>query len=122
MKIKVLVLIAVFMATLAGCKKDTTYSFTDNFGGDGFTEYSILLSEHDGSGSKVHTEMLDWPEKGKKYVYTASEHSEKVKVKIQAKIGSTDYIKWIQQVFYLEEGKNIDITLEGTTVVGGKEP
>ena len=107
---------------LTSCKKETTYTFVDNFGGSGFTEYSILLCEYDASGSKVNTNKLDWPTTGQPYVYTANEHAEKIKVRIQAQMGSSSFNRWIQQVFYLEEGENIDITLEGSTIVGSSEP
>ena len=115
-----------------GCQKNdenektnsaTTYAFTDNTGNDGFfSEYSILLCEYDNAGSKVHTEKLDNPVKGQRYAFTANNHAEKLKVKIQAKYGTTSFIKWIQQVFYLEIGGNVDVTLEGSTIVGSNEP
>lgn len=110
---------AVFFTS---CKKDTTYTFIDNYGCPGASEYSVLLSEYDASGSRVYTDIIDWPTVGKKYVYTANEHSEKVKVKFQYKFGTTSYNKWAQQVWYLEEGKNIDIITDGETIVGNQEP
>ena len=113
-------LIAVLL--FASCKKDTTYTFTDNYGGSGFSEYSILLCEYDNAGSKVFTNKLDDPTTGQAYVYTANEHAEKIKVKVQAKVGTSSFNRWIQQVFYLEEGKNINITLDGGTIVGTNEP
>ena len=114
--------IALTMLLFASCAKETTYTFVDNFGGSGFTEYSILLCEYDAAGSKVFTNKLDWPTTGQSYVYTANEHAEKIKVKVQAKMGSSSFNRWIQQVFYLEAGGNIDITLDGSTIVGSSEP
>ena len=105
-----------------GCKKDTTYTFVDNFGASSASEYSVILCEYDASGSKVMTNKLDWPTVGQRYVYTANEHSEKVKVKFQYKYGSNRYNDWVQQVYYLEEGKNIDIITDGHTIVGSQEP
>lgn len=110
---------AVFFTS---CKKDTTYTFIDNYGCPGASEYSVVLSEYDASGSRVFTDKIDWPTVGEKYVYTANEHSEKVKVKFQYKFGSTNYNKWVQQVWYLEEGKNIDVITDGETIVGNQEP
>lgn len=107
---------------LTSCTKETTYTFVDNFGSSGFTEYSILLCEYDAVGSKVFTNKLDWPNTGQSYVYTANEHAEKIKVRVQAKMGSSSFNRWIQQVYYLEEGGNINITLDGSTIVGISEP
>lgn len=114
--------IASTMLFFTSCKKETTYTFVDNFGGSGLADYSILLCEYDAAGSRVFTNKLDWPTTGQSYVYTANEHAEKIKVRIQAKLGGSSFNQWIQQVFYLEEGGNIDITLEGSTIVGGSEP
>lgn len=30
--------------------------------------------------------------------------------------------KWVQQVFYLNKGGNIDITITGETMIGTQEP
>jgi len=88
-----------------------------------FSEYSILLCEYDEAGSRVFTEKLDEPVVGQKYVFTAHEHAVKLKVRIQAEYGSSStFNRWIQQVYYLEEGGNIDIVLEGSTIVGTSEP
>ncbi len=124
MKRKSFLMLMILSAALilTSCTKETTYTFVDNFGGSGFTEYSILLCEYDAAGSKVFTNKLDSPNTGQSYVYTANEHAEKIKVRIQAQIGSTSFNRWIQQVFYLEEGENINITLDGETIVGSSEP
>ena len=124
MKTKRLLMLMFASAALfmVGCKKDTTYTFVDNYGMPSASDYSVILSEYDASGSRVMTNKLDDPTVGQKYVYTANEHSEKIKVKFQYKFGSTSYNKWAQQVWYLEEGKNIDIVTDGETIVGNQEP
>ena len=105
------------------CSKETTYTIVDNTSGfSSFTEYSILACEYDNSGSIVFTNKLDWPEKGKSYVYTANDYAEKIKVRIQAKIGTNSFNRWVQQVFYLEKGKNITISISDDTIVGTNEP
>ncbi len=112
----------VALILFVGCKKDTTYTFVDNFGCPGASEYSVILSEYDASGSRVMTQKIDWPTVGEKYLYTANEHSEKVKVRLQYSFGSNNYAKWVQQVWYLEEGKNIDIITDGESIIGNQEP
>lgn len=48
--------------------------------------------------------------------------TEKVKVYVKMEGGSQTTIRWVQQVYYLQKGKNIDITVNGETIIGTKEP
>ena len=62
---------------------------------------------------------------GTSETYTAN--SMTVKVKIYLKMYTANYsvttsYNWVQQVYYLEEGKNIDITIDENTTIGTKEP
>lgn len=121
-KVSLLLGLLGLVVLFSSCQKDTTYTFVDNYGGSGFSEYSILLCEYDGVGTKVFTNKLDNPNVGQRYVFTANEHAAIIKVKIQAQIESTSFNRWIQQAFYLEKGSNINITLDGETIVGSSEP
>ena len=123
-KMKRFLLLLCLAATVVfnSCSKETSYAIVDNTSDFSFTEYSILICEYDNSGSRVFTNKLDWPEKGKSYVYSANDHAEKIKVRLQAKIGTTSVNRWVQQVFYLEKGKNITISIGDDTLVGTNEP
>ena len=117
-----LCLCIVAMTLFFGCQKDTTYTFVDNYGMPGASEYSVILSEYDASGSRVMTNMIDNITVGQKYAFVANDHSEKIKVKLQYKFGSNSYAKWVQQVWYLEKGENVDIITDGETIIGNSEP
>ena len=101
-----------------------TYSFTDNtdYSGISVSERHIYLKEYDVNGSCVANNSLDSPTRGKAYVFTANERSELVKVYLILKIQSNSLHRWVQQVYYLEQGKNIDISIDGQTLVGPSEP
>ena len=90
------------------------------------TDYSVYLSEYDATGSCVANNSLDAPVQGKTYEFTANDRSEKVKVymKVKLQMGSStsNWNRWVQQVYYLESGKNIDIVINGETIVGTSEP
>ncbi len=126
-----------------GCTKDKedvpkeetsnemTYTFQSNISlitMEGITpEYSyVMLFECDQEGSKIKNNKIEPIEKGKEYTFTADPHAAKVKVYYKHKPmysssgGST--IGWIQQVFYLEKGKNAKITITGESVIGPTEP
>lgn len=107
------------MVTLTSCTKETTYTFTDNVDYSGVTLSRLtLLQEYDSNGSCVAINSIESTITGKNYMYTANERSELVKIYL--KWGSTS--KWVQQVYYLDKGKNTDIVIDGHTIVGSSEP
>ena len=54
----------------------------------------------------------------------SSNRSVKVKLYIKMYTDKSSYTehKWVQQVFYLEKGKTIEVALEDNSLVGNKEP
>lgn len=115
---------------LTSCTKETTYTFTNNMDMSELyqylTDYNVILSEYDASGSRVANNSIDAPRQGETYEFEANSRAEKVKVYINAKyqVGSSteNWNRWVQQVYYLEEGKNINIVVTGETIVGTSEP
>ena len=55
---------------------------------------------------------------GYEQVFKANKNSVKVKVRMIA----GDYQRWIQNIFYIDIGGNIDIEAHNKTVVGQSEP
>ena len=47
--------------------------------------------------------------------------SDKVRKMYTDKSSYTEY-KWVQQIFYLEKGKTIEVALMDSSLVGNKEP
>ncbi|MBQ3709146.1 MAG: hypothetical protein II887_00415 [Bacteroidales bacterium] len=115
----------IVLTTLASCTKETTYSFTDytDYSGLSIRERIFWLKEYDINGSCVSNNRLESPVRGKAYVFTANERSELIKIYISVKFqnGSPLY-SWVQQVYYLKEGGNVDISIDGNTLVGPSEP
>lgn len=126
-------LVASTMSILMSCDKtdpqvpDTTYTITANLTGPS-SEYTIhhdlTIFEYNEEGEKVaNNSMEKIVTETKKF--TANAQAVKVKVYIKmygdiSTIGTKYY--WVQQVFYLEEGKNNDIKVDGHSIVGSKEP
>ena len=130
MKKILLCLAAIAVLGLTSCTKETMYTFINNMDMSELqqyiTDYSVILSEYDASGSCVANKSIDNPEQGVAYVNTANNRAEKVKVymKVKYQVGSStsNWNRWVQQVYYLEDGKNINIVVTGETIVGTSEP
>ena len=112
------------MTTFCSCSKETTYTFTDNtdYSGINLIERYIRLMEYDVNGSCVANNSLESPIRGKAYVFTANNRTELIKVYLSLKTQSSSLNRWVQQVYYVEKGKNIDISIDGHTLVGPSEP
>ncbi len=80
--------------------------------------YKVYLSEHNIIGDRIHTTIIDNAEKNVAYSYAAQSRTRKIKVQL-IKADSHD---WVQQVYYLDEGENIDIVITANTLVGSNEP
>ena len=108
--------------------KATTYTVKMNMPtatADAIAKYDITAFEYNEEGEKVANNSISPALYGQSKTFTANSRSVKVKihVKIYAENSSvTPRYRWVQQVFYLEEGRNIDILLEDTTTVGNSEP
>ena len=109
----------IVMTALTSCTKETTYTFTDNTDYSGVTISRLtILKEYDINGSCIANNSIEAPITGQNYMFIANERSELVKVYI--KRGST--YTWIQQVYYLDKGKNTNIVMDGYTIVEPSEP
>ena len=87
--------------------------------------YDLTAYEYNDAGEKVANNALNMAVNGSTKTFTAN--SRAVKVKLYIKMYSDNSAApaqyyWVQQVFYLEEGKNIDIKVEDHTKVGKTEP
>ena len=77
-----------------------------------------ILKEYDIKGLCIANNSIESTVTGQNYIFIANENSELVKIYL--KWGSTS--RWVQQVYYLNKGKNTDIVIDGHTIVGTIEP
>ncbi len=132
---KILFIISAIIAVSLSfsCKKDepvkqTTYTVTmamPSVTSTSTVHYDLTAYEYNEAGEKVANNAIEMATNGSSKKFTASSRS--VKVKLYIKMYS-DYTTvspqylWVQQVFYLEQGGNIEIKVEEQTKVGKSEP
>ena len=88
-------------------------------------QYDLTAYEFNEAGEKVANNSLYKAVYGTSKTFTASPRAVKVKfyVKLYSESSAfpAEYL-WVQQVFYLEAGKSVEILLEEHTKVGRAEP
>lgn len=125
-----LLLTAMFL-TFSACSsddekeevQDTTYTFTytaDN-PPQGITA-NITLFEYNEKGERVGQNHVNNCKKGHSQSFTANENAQKVKVYLVATNGTQSVANWVQQVYYLEKGKNVNVAVTGESRMGTTEP
>lgn len=135
MKRNLISLLAVLALSLViSCEKtepakpDTTYTITmamSSVTSSSAVHYDLTAYEYNEAGEKVANNALNMAGNGSTKTFSANSRAVKVKLYIKMysdnSAVSAQYF-WVQQVFYLEEGKNIEIKVEDHTKVGKTEP
>lgn len=119
-----LALLPIFLFTSCSDDDDpasTSYTFNWELEDYSMITINVILFEYSADGEKVANNTIECHQ-GLSKVFTANEKTEKVKVYVKMEGGSQTTIRWVQQVYYLQKGKNIDITVNGETIIGTKEP
>lgn len=119
-----LALLPIFLFTSCSDDDDpasTSYAFNWELEDYSMITTNVILFEYSADGEKVANNTIECHQ-GLSKVFTANEKTEKVKVYVKMEGGSQTTIRWVQQVYYLQKGKNIDITVNGETIIGTKEP
>lgn len=127
-----LLLTAMFL-TFSSCSKDdeekkeevqdTTYTFTytaDN-PPQGIS-CNITLFEYNEKGERVAQNHVKNCRNGTSEGFVANRNSQKVKVYLVATNGTQSVANWVQQVYYLEKGKNAEVSVTGESMIGKTEP
>ena len=124
------------LATLLVVALCTTTVFTSCRNDDDDTTYTFIYSVDDVAGLIVDVTLLEYNDNevivgqhtidnlrsGFRQNFTANSRATKVKVRFNWRVGTTNTVRWVQQVFYLEAGRNINIEITGNTLVGPSEP
>lgn len=104
-------------------EKDTTYIF--NYTGDnpqGGLIVNVTLFEYNSQGEVVKQNAVNNCKQGFQRQYTANANAQKVKVYIEVTNGTKSVYNWVQQVYYLEKGKNVAVDVTGSVRIAPTEP
>lgn len=123
-------LLATLIASLfvSCCDKssdDTTYTiYVSTVGTTSASSMNIICYEYNSREEIINQQVWNTVYAGENRKFTASGSAEKIKIQIQYTLSSTGSsdIRWVQQVWYLNAGDDIDINITGTTIVGVEEP
>ena len=117
LKFALLTLITIFIFASCSKDKDTTYTFIHSADDVSGVSTSAIIYEYNDKDEVVGQQSFD-THHGLTKVFTANSVATKVKVRLS--INSN--IRWIKQVFYLNNGKNINIEMKGETIITNVEP
>ena len=135
-RILTIIATAILASAALSCEKEkqeepaspTTYTVTmamSSVTPTSAAHYDLTAFEYNEAGEKVANNTLTMAVNGSTGTFTANQNAVKVKLYIKMYADNTaitpQYL-WVQQVFYLEEGSNIVITVEDHTKVGRAEP
>lgn len=88
-------------------------------------KWDVTVYEYNEAGEKVANNSISKAVFGSNQTFTANSRAVKVKVYIKMYGENTtvapQYL-WVQQVYYLEEGECIELSIDDHTKVGNKEP
>lgn len=134
----VTMLIASILCLVSCSKEDTpkakTYTLnyqqdvTDIVGTSGNYGYDadICFIEYNEANERINIQEVSNPKFNTQKTFTANENAVKVKVYIDAVLSygslETDFERWVQQVYYLKEGEDVEILISNETRVGTSEP
>ena len=120
-----LLLLAISLLPSCGNKMDapeSTYTFKYE-ANDGTDQWDFTLFEFNDAGESIFQYNIPNIKKGFYKQYVASPDATKIKIMILISnnlLFSGSY--WVQTVYYLKSGQNIDIVFTGSTVFAKPEP
>ena len=124
---KILLIMAIIlpMIALTACSddesKETTYTLKwdmDFSGG----RVDVWMFEYNDKDEIVQNSIVDDIQSNHTESFKAKDNATKVKVKVKMSAYGASKQQWIQQVYYLNAGGNVDININGDTLIGNKEP
>ena len=140
MKIKrLLMLFASAAVLMVSCEKENTSPYNGGTTNQQTTTYTVNVSgiqipsgmalevlavECSASNERMQVNRFNLTSSSMTKTYTANSRTEKVKIAFNASNPSTGQTAslWIQQVFYLDKGKNTVISVTGSSPTGSYEP
>lgn len=123
--VPLVLLLVVNLAFFSSCSKDddddVTYQIhTTNFGCSGSVNMDLIIGNYNSAGERIGSQSWDRVPEYSNKKFNAVPGTTKLKIYYKMYTSVSSKSGWIQQVFYLNSGKTIELT--GETIVGGKEP
>ena len=115
-------IVAILVFSSCGKDKDTTYTLKYSVEDVSGVVVDIITYEYSDTGEVVGQKSFDKCVNGFSKTVSANPKATKVKVKVTMKASSKSLTVWVKQVFYIENGKNVDIEMKGSTTMVEKEP
>jgi hypothetical protein len=125
--------VIALVLTVSSCEKaelpkSTTYILTmamSDVQASSTVHFDLTAFEYNEENERVASNDLPKAVSGSSKTFIANARAVKVKIYLKMYSDNTavspEY-RWVQQVFYLEQGRNIEIKLEDHTKVGRSEP
>jgi uncharacterized lipoprotein YajG len=122
---KSIIFLLVLCAFLTSCSKEeqrSTYTVKSSLQSYSSFTTDVTAFEYNSAGEKIANHSLLDAYNGHSEQFTASELAVKIKIYILMSSSSTSVGMWVQQVYYLTSGGNINININGQTIAGPSEP
>ncbi len=126
-----MLLCATLALSVSSCSKDDgddsvlTSTYTVSYSSinppDG-VEIDITVFEYNDKDETIHQSHMNNVRLGSTRKFTAKGNSQKLKVYIETSSESQSTFFWVQQIYYLEPGGNINIDITDDIRVGKVEP
>jgi uncharacterized lipoprotein YehR (DUF1307 family) len=123
-RLAVIALVAALTISSCGLQdggKEKSYTFKYNAKAVSGVSVDATVYEYNTGGERISQQSFKCVT-GLKQVVPAESKASKVKVKVTIKAGSTSTVKWVKEVFYLQDGKNINVEIADQTLIIDKEP
>lgn len=126
-----MLLCATLVLSVSSCSKDDgddsvlTSTYTVIYSAvepaDGI-DLNIIVFEYNDKDEVIHQNPIKNAYMGLTSQFTAKPNAQKLKVYLEMRAGDLSSASWVQQIYYLEPGKNIEIDITDDIRVGKVEP
>jgi len=112
---KVILLLVIL---LFACTKEKPYTFTSTIESE--FKYDVSLIEYSETNDIVNSVIINDVVVNKEYIFTATERTEKIKVRLTVYRPDEEVYCWIKQVYFLDDSPKIILTRDN--ILSYQEP
>lgn len=116
------------LVLFSSCSKDEedvikSSTYTINYLTEAYEgmDEKLFIFEYNESGETIFSKSVD-VYNGFNQKFTANETTKKIKLMIKIEYLSVKSSFWVQTVYYVKKGGNLDINVDGETITGKYEP